>query len=258
MATPLRIAWNNLATATGVVMTSSADATGYPVTNLSNAMRWKKWKATITTGDQWVKFDLGSAQTFQVISLINIVKHVGGSVQVQANATDTWGAPTINDTITIPSPDYTRVVSDWRGATSSLRWIRIYFTNTTAVSSSVELGQVFIGPYLQPTVTLAPGFTVIRHDPSVQRRAIGGQRGAMSRAKFYEITGQLRPQSATARDDLRALFENVGSTIPIILAVDPSNESFTTYGTLQDLAIAHSVPSADLWDIPFHFIEDVA
>jgi len=253
----LRIAYANLLTASGVVVSSSADATGYPASNLTNAARWKKWRSATGTGDQWVKFDLGSNKTFTVLAAISAKLHAGGTLKAQANATDVWTSPTVNDTLTVPSPDFSGVLADWI-ASQSLRWIRFYFTNVGAVSDYVQLGAVFAGTYLEPANTIEQGFTVTRVDPSIQRRATGGQRSALVLPKYHEVTGRLRPVVASARDDIRTMFEAVGDASPVILAVDPTVPGLTFYGALDGpLQAQHQNPSLSLWAFPLAFREDV-
>lgn len=253
-----RLAYTNLLTVSGVVITSSSEATGYVDDNLASPARWKKWRSATDVVDQWVKFDLGSNKSLTVLAAISARVHTGGTLRAQAHATDTWGAPTVNELLTIPSPDYTGVVAAWIAA-QSLRWVRFYFTNTGAVNEFVELGVAFVGTYLQPSISIAPGLGVRRVDPSEQRRAIGGQRSTVVRSKFHEVSGLFRLQSASARDDLRTAFDTNGASIPAVFAPTPGTAGLTFYGTLvPDLAATHHDTSADLWSVPFGFVEDVA
>lgn len=259
MASPARLAYQNLLTASGVVITSSGDATGYSKDNLAHAARWKKWRSPTGTGDQWWKADLGANKNFQLLAAISAKVHAsGGTLKAQANATDVWTTPTVNDTLSIPSPDLTQVLADWLGSVQNLRWIRFYFTNVGAANDYAELGAVFAGTYLEPAQSLAPGHQIVRVDPSVQRYAIGGQRSSVIRSKYHDVSGQFRLQAAAARENLRALFESTGKSLPCIYSADPATPSLTWYGTLQELSFAHVANSADLWDAPFRFLEDVA
>jgi len=254
-----RLAWNNLLTVQGVVITSSSEAVGFTDDNLANPARWKKWRSGTATTDQWVKFDLGSNLSLQAFAAINAeyTHAAGATLRVQANATDAWGAPTIDDVFVKPSPDLTRVQMDWRGAPSSLRWVRFYFTNTTAAMAYFELGAVFAGTYLEPSRSVSTTLSVRRIDPSVQLYAVGGQRTSVIRPKFHQVSGSFVAQSATARNDLRALYESTGWTYPAILAVDPNNPSLIFYGSLGgSMEAQHQVP--DLWNMPIEFTEDVA
>jgi len=253
-----RIAWQNLLTASGVVISSSSEATGYVDDNLANPLRWKKWRSATQNADQWVKFDLGANKNFQVIAGMNAKLHSsGGTLKAQANATDVWTTPTVNDTLSVPSPDLTKVLADWLGSVQNLRWIRYYFTDVGGVSDYVELGAVFAGTYLEPTRSVSDGVSITRIDPSVQRVAIGGQRSAVIRPKYHRATGRFDVQTASARDDLRTLYETVGAAVPAIFTVDPSSPSLTLYGTLQ-ASLDATDSSPNLWRVPIDFTEDVA
>lgn len=267
-----RIAYSNLLTASTVTITSSADATGYPATNLGNPARWKKWRSSTTTGDQWVKFDLGANTNFQVLALTDVTLHTSnGTLNAQANATDVWTAPTVNDVLSpLPSPDFTHVLADWLSAVKSLRYIRFYFTNVGASNSYVEIGAAFAGTYFEPTQSIASGVQVVRHDPSVERLAIGGERSAVIRPKYHEITGNFPVQSATDRDNWRTVFDTVGATVPCVFALVPGTQSLTFYGILRPsptgsgrsvLATFNTTQIANaaaLWNVGFNFMEDVA
>lgn len=257
-ATTSRVAYSNLLTAAGVVVTSSTEQTGYVDDNLTNPARWKKWKSDATAIDQWVKFDLGSNQSFQVLAAVDAVLHTGGgTLRAQANATDAWGAPTVNDLLTPASPDYTGVIADWLSASSSLRWVRFYFTNTLGVAAAVTLGAVFVGPYLQPTSQLDPTVQITRVDPSVQRLALGGQRSSVTRRKYHDVQARYHLQSSAARDSLRTAFETVGQGVPCLFAVDPASNGLAFYGTLRGLPAQHHAGSLGLWDVVVQFTEDV-
>jgi hypothetical protein len=253
----VRLAYTNLLTASGVVISSSSEATGYVDDNLASPARWKKWRSATGTGDQWWKADLGANKNFQVLAAMNAVLHSGGTLKAQANATDAWGAPTVNDTLSVPSPDYTQVIADWLSSVQNLRWIRFYFTNVGAVNSFVELGAVFAGTYLQPTRSISDGLSIRRIDPSVRRFALGGQRSSVVRPKFHQVSAIFQAQTAAARDDLRTLYETSGSAVPVLLAIDPTVPGLTFYGTL-DAALPSQNSALDLWDLPIEFTEDVA
>jgi hypothetical protein len=254
-----RLAWNNLLTVQGVVITSSSEAVGFTDDNLANPARWKKWRSGTATTDQWVKFDLGSNLSLQCFAAINAeyTQAAGATLRVQANATDSWGSPTIDDLLVKPSPDFTRVQTDWRAVPSSLRWVRFYFVNPGAMMTYFELGAVFAGTYLEPARTVKSTLSVRRIDPSVQLYAVGGQRTSVIRQKFHQVSGAFALQTATARNDLRALYESTGWTYPAILAVDPNNPSLIFYGSLGGSMEAQHRGS-NLWDVPIEFTEDVA
>lgn len=262
-----RLAYSNCLLASSVAITSSADATGYPAANLANPARWKKWRSSTTTGDQWVLFDLGSAVSFQLLAVTDVLLHTGGgTLKAQANATNVWTAPTVNDTLTLASPDFTHLVADWLASVQTLRFIRFFFQNVGASNSFVEIGAAFAGTYVQPSQAIAPGLSLARVDLSVPRYAIGGERSTVVRPKYHVITASFPLTSVAERDALRAAFDANGIGVPCVFAVDSTDPSLQFYGTLgaegggasSAFTPAHHKPSANLWDVPILFTEDVA
>jgi hypothetical protein len=253
-----RLAWSNLLTASGVTITSSSEATGYVDDALASSARYKVWRSGTSTGDQWVKFDLGSNQSMQVLAAVDATLHSGGTLRAQAHATDVWTSPTVNELLTVPATNHTGVLAAWLSASQSLRWVRFLFSNTGAVNSFVQLGVVYAGPYLEPVRSIATGWTMDLVDPSVSRVAMGGARSVVRRAPWTRITGRFPLQSATARDDLRAQFRTAGLAIPVLFTADPTTQGLTFYGRLEEVTLAHEAASGDLWHLPFVFTEDVA
>jgi hypothetical protein len=257
MATPARLAYANLLTASGVTITSSSEATGYVDDSLASAARWKKWRSTTTNGDQWVKFDLGAARSFNLLAVMNATLHSGGTLKAQANSSDAWVTPIVSDTFTVPSTNLTAVLCDWI-AQQNLQWIRFYFTNVGAVSGFVEIGAVFAGMYVEPAPYFAPGGGIAQKDLSVSRYAIGGQRSTVVRSKYHEVSGVFQLQSASGRDTLRTAFNTNGIGVPAIFTLDAASPNLTFYGTVQELPAQHRAQMVDRWDVPFRFVEDVA
>lgn len=266
------LVYANLLLGSSVVITSSGDATGFPVTNLANPARWKPWRSPTATTDQWVLFDLGSNQNFQTLAVTDVTLHTsGGTLKAQANATNVWTAPTVSDTISpLPSPDLTHVLADWLSSVQSLRYIRFYFTNVGASQSFAQIGAAIAGTYFQPTFSIAPALTLVRHDPSKERLAMGGERSSLQYPKYHEINGVFRLQSDTDRETWRAVFDTDGATLPWLFSLEPGVQSLQFYGIMhpqptssgrQVLAtqlLTHHHPSASLWDVSFEFMEDVA
>jgi hypothetical protein len=210
MATPARLAYANLLTVSGVTITSSAEATGYVDDNLASAARWKKWRSTTTTGDQWVKFDLGAARSFNLAR-----RH---QLQTARHRRDAEGASELLGCVghpdrlryvqSVPSTNLTGVLCDWI-AQQNLQWIRFYFTNVGAVSDYVGTRRgVRRDVHVEPNPYFAPGGGLAQKDLSVSRFAIGGQRSTVVRSKYHEASGIFQLQSASGRDTLRTVIQH--------------------------------------------------
>jgi hypothetical protein len=86
--------------ATVSVNTGDEDA-DYPAANLVDRLIVKPAQLTTTTGS-WV-FDFGSAQRVDWAALPMHNLDAGLDVRIQANATDSWGGPTVDEPIIIPT-----------------------------------------------------------------------------------------------------------------------------------------------------------
>ncbi len=252
---PSRLAYQNWAWESGVTITSSADAVGYPSSNLASSAPWKIWRSSATTGDQWVKFDLGSSRAMTACLLRNYLPHAGGTVRFQANATDVWGAPTVNQLFTIPSTNRTKILAAFL-ATQTLRWVRIYFTNTAAASQAVELGVAFVANYLQFTYGWTPGLAMPREDLSLVLASVGGQEQVDTRGQRYRVSFNPAALSPTDRDAVLAAFDLAGAHQPVLLVLDPTDPNLMIYGKVQSqIGVAHVRGST--WAAPFVVVEDL-
>jgi hypothetical protein len=253
-----RMAYVNLLAASGVTISSSAEATGYADDYAATSHRWKKWRSSTTTGDQWIKFDCGANKSFQVMAAITPKLHSGGTLTVQAHTSDAWGAPTVTQVISTPSPGLTNIWVHWLSAAQNLRWFRFYFTNTALASDYAELAVAWAGVYFQPSIEVTVGSTQpARIDPSTRRVAIGGQRSSVTRSKYYRVGGRFMVGTQAERTNYSNFFNAVGSAQPFILALDTSDSELTYYGTLDEaLSLSHVVDA--FYELPFSFSEDVA
>lgn len=114
---------------------ASADS-AYPASNipdLSDLNRGNPGKLTIKTAGGWTA-DFGAAQRIDLV----VLWHNGDAaqtVQVQFNATNAWGSPTVTTTVTLPAKRedgfFVKVPVICTGlsgySTSGLRWMRIHF-----------------------------------------------------------------------------------------------------------------------------------
>lgn len=252
-----RFAYRNWAWESGATITASSEATGYPASNLRSPASWKIWRSTATTGDQWVKIDLGQARALTGCLLRYALLHAGGTVHFQANATDSWGAPTINTAFTVPATSRTRVLALFF-ASQSLRWVRIYFTNTAVVSQAVELGVVFPTETLTMPRKVRHGMLMGVTDLSLQVPSLSGQQQTDRRPQRFDLSIDPNDMEATTRDALLDLVQLVGTHTPIFVVVEDDNPNLAVYGRfVGGVGFKHVPHSMDWWTAPFTFQEDL-
>ena len=134
--------------ATWGVQAGTEDA-DYPAANLADEIFTNPAKLTTTTGAWTANF--GAAQRVDLIALGIHNIDAGATVVVQGNASDSWGSPTLDTTLTIAAADGDgRVCHAWKDltgvngySTDGFQYWRLGVTasNTTAVA----IGEVWLG-----------------------------------------------------------------------------------------------------------------
>lgn len=133
--------------ATAAVQTGTA-ATGYEatyLTNLTDQYRQRPAKLNETTG-AWT-LDWGSAQRVDLVFLWHNLDAGLGTVQIQMNATNSWGAPSLTTTVTVPAKrgdtSTVKIFKDLRSVSgysaSGYRWMRINVGSANSVALGMKV-----------------------------------------------------------------------------------------------------------------------
>ena len=119
---------------------------------------------------EWLKADLGSALSVAVGIVVNHNLGTSGTIRLQGNATDVWTSPTVDQVLSGDAAIRIAFISE-----QSLRYWRLVIddvaTNTAGYS---EIGVWYAGPYTEPTISYAIGFTLEWQQLSEVTVAISG------------------------------------------------------------------------------------
>jgi len=129
--------------------TVSTEDAEYPEANLYDKDPSKPFKFTATTGN--IVWDFTSAQTIELVAIIAHNLDAGLEVRIQGNASNVWGAPSLNELITIPAYELDdnnlRSVNAFLDLSdvspNSYRFWRLVVVGTN--SAIVSLGEVWLG-----------------------------------------------------------------------------------------------------------------
>ncbi|MHB8772957.1 MAG: hypothetical protein ACYC7J_18335 [Syntrophales bacterium] len=227
--------YNNLLDA--ATLTASAATAGYPAANLKNPLRTKVWK---TTGEQNLVVDHGTAKAVNVVALTGYDwASAPGTLTFQANATDSWGAPSFSQALTwaAATQNGSKATIIKTFATQTYRYNRLYVSYLPGGSPTAwQLGRMFVGTYFQPTDNYRYERKDTFVDPSLIQRTIGGQEYADEIEKYRVIDcGFIFAGSDWA--SFKAMFNAVGISKDIFVAFDYDNEpnEMTVYGRFQRL-----------------------
>jgi len=125
--------------------------------------------AEVYQSRHWLKADLVTAAAVLSGIVVNHNSGTGGTYTLQGNATDVWSAPTVNQVL---SGDAAIRIAYL--ATQTLRYWRLVIDDPGNALGYAEVGIWFAGPYTQPTVSYAIGFTKAWEELSEVTVAISG------------------------------------------------------------------------------------
>jgi hypothetical protein len=117
----------------------------------------------------WLKADLVTAAAVLGGIVVNHNSGAGGTYTLQGNATDAWGAPTVNQALAGDAAVRIAFIS-----TQTLRYWRLVIDDPGNALGYGEVGIWFAGPYTQPSVSYAIGFTKKWEELSEVTVAISG------------------------------------------------------------------------------------
>ena len=140
------LAWlahpDNLATAATVAATSS-DAS-YPIANVKALPITTVWRST-TAGVQDIEIDFGSAQSADLIALVNHNLTSGAAITVSAGTTTGY----LNFSQTMPYREFLAFVR--LSAAISYRYWRVRISDTSNQDSCIQVGYLGSGPSTCPS-----------------------------------------------------------------------------------------------------------
>jgi hypothetical protein len=194
-----------ISTATLTVNTGSGDS-AYPPADLGDLRPEHPAKLTSTSGS--FVADLGSAKVVEICAIIHGNFDAGTNVRLQGNATNTWGAPTVDQPFTIPARYADSFpVNVWldlktlipSAGTRTLRFWRL-------ISVSVQTNPIAIGEWVMYTTKRDLGVRNIQYGSlrDWYRPAIIHQTDLFAR-RIYDLGTTLRTCTITFQPEATVL-----------------------------------------------------
>lgn len=141
----------NYCTEDATVISASNIDSNFPATNLKNPFRSKRIRTAEGTTTLAVVFDLVTSEDVDSIALFwpkedGIRLSNTATVKIQANASNVWTSPAVDETLTIDNTYM--VASHFFTTDQSYRYWRVLIEDEDNAYDYVELGQVWIGKSL--------------------------------------------------------------------------------------------------------------
>lgn len=221
----MRLFFDNLIDAQGVVFTASTYDISFPPANIAHEHRTNPWVTGKTVAPEWIVIDLLSAKAVTAVILIDHTLTAGDTlIKLEGNATNSWGAPSFSTTLTWASGVISKVFGS-----QSFRYWRISFTKSAA-GEAREIGRVFIGTYYTtPDGPTKDGFEEEPQDLSTSARAQGGATYSDEQDSFRTISLAFEAISTTQQTAFEAFADAVKTHTSFFLQADENAGAGTKF-----------------------------
>lgn len=234
----MRLMTTNFCSEDQTVITASSVDSNFPVANLKHQFRSKRWRSTGVTSE-WVVFDLQTTESIDSVVFLwpkedGITLSNTAVVKIQANATNVWTSPAVDQTLTI---DNTYVLaSHFFSTDQNYRYWRVVIQDAGNPNGYVELGVVWLGKGLS-IPNAQNGFKFELQDTSVHTQTAFGHDYTDEYPQVATLTFQYKTMDYSDIQTLENAFRQNGTRLPVLVALDPlagvfNANHFTVYGKM--------------------------
>jgi len=246
---------DNVVSLASTITVSAPDA-AYPSANLSDGNPARPCKFDATSGT--IVFDFGAARRIDLAALIHHNLDAGLNVRIQANATDAWGGPSLNEPFTIPAIDEDGFsVNPWfdlTGAAGYLvggyRYWRLAVIGANA--ANVAIGQLWLGgEKRQATHNFSWEYTETDDHPLIEHRTdllVSTMYDLGTRARRLDVEIETSDAGiASLRAWIRAA---AGRARPVLVVPDPAlNDAWLVRVADPQFSIGRRWNNDNVWQV---------
>lgn len=256
---------DNVASLATITIQTGSDPgdSNYEPASLVDENPAKVAKINSTTG-AWL-FDFGSAQRIDIAALIHHDFDAGADVKLQGNATNSWGAPTLSASFTIPAWIATGTSQRWpvnpwmdvttatNYTTSGFRYWRLVITSN---SQNLQLGEIWLGSSIRRfTRNIQWGLVRTQSIPTINNVTAFGIATTYPRGTTRRQYVASSVPSDVMATDLYAQFQSVGgNAYPWLFIMD---------GTVNDACLVRwltteqqmTAIAPNIWGMPLSIQE---
>lgn len=255
-----RILYSPASDLSSATITSSSDGTSNTDDNAVDNRIGKFWR-TDTDTTEWIKWDLVVSRAVDCVAIFNHNLTSSATVTFEGNATDSWGTPTVDESLTIATDSDGNVINRIGHffTSDTLRYWRVTIDDPTNPDGYIQVGRIMFGSYYETTRDMTDDFRVEVLDPSQGERRPGEVpiiNEADELAKFRRIRTSFEVVGQTEADKWETIFSTIGQRRPAAIwwtpATRPTKDMAYCY-LATPLSMAHqflnnyNIPSV-LWE----------
>ena len=222
---------------------ASSENAFFPAENLRDIRRAKSWRTANGVFSATVVFDFKTAEPVDAIMIVgDSLRGLGlSSIIIEANITDSWGAPLFSTSIA-PNPKHNWGFKDVSLTKPEYRFWRV---TISGAAPYVELSKIYIGPELGLSRSINLNWSYLNRDKSSHTRNKFGTKFSDLRNKQKEIVVGYSKLSSEDMAILQDAVDANGEYVPFWFVVDPDELISDSNGRFAGMFQLESVPQAN-------------
>jgi len=217
-------------------LTANSNLINYPTTNILDS-RVDRLFRTDSSTTATIVFDAGAAVTVDSINILN--HNISSSVTTlewQGNATDSWGAPSVDETLTWDADIITKQFTG-----GSYRYWRLNIIDGSNPDGYIQISRVS-GCDAYTTVGISPNVTHDLIDAGVKTQNTGGGTYYDERYKYEQVSVSFPALTHTQKAEMWDIFRAIGKGTPFFVTFDEVGSDLgTLYVTIDQDGINASL-----------------
>jgi hypothetical protein len=185
-------------------LTATSYLSGFPKTHVQDDRLETKWKTSTATTQSMI-IDYGTSASAVLTAAVmghNIA--TTATVTIQANASDSWGSPSLSTAMTVL--DDNRNIVTFFASAQNYRYWRFLFTG----QASLEIGRLWLSTYLQVDPSSTNEFTVLYRRSDNVDHGRGRQKYATAGIGWKSINLSFPKTRNTALNNIISFYDTVG------------------------------------------------
>jgi len=247
----LKILYDNQITTTTTITPSSEDS-NFPFETALFDKRLTRFGRTLGIISENIVFYNSDGFAFDEVLIANNNFTDSATVTIQANASDSWGAPSVSQVLTKYNNDYYYYTFD---SVQEYDYVRLLIADSTNTDDYLKLTKIYIGdsitmPGINPSVDLP-----ITTNSKVYENETG-QIYTDKRTQMYGATVKFPIITETQRQSIKTMFTRVDITEPFFLLIweDDLDVEPPLYARLTNEPAFKKLDNL-LWTLDFSFRE---
>ena len=203
----------------GSTITSSSQTYLYEDYNIIDINSLKTWRSTSTTAS--VVFEPSSSLQPDTIGIKNHNLTSGATIKIQGNATDSWGSPSVDITLTWRED----TIMEFITVGAAYAFWRLSIVDAANTDLYLEVGTVYLGnslsmPGMTPTQTLG------WNTNSIVEYSVSNQPFGDTRADFNTYNVECPVSTNAQRKLIITMFENNTIITPLFISLWEDDQDF--------------------------------